>query len=446
MATTSNYSKIRFIGYAIPTTPANLVCLDAGSVAGTYLGNADTAADIAARVAVLQNAVQTAKAALPANEDPSSVLNVFLAPEFFFHGPQGPYVFNSTETDPGEEIVSQLQAAFVVPEYSNWLFVCGTAMTTCVADFKRIWDNPATVERNKTVRRLTEAWQTAIKAFGPMANDLQVMLNAFIAFGHACPLCEVRDRAPVVSSLPLNTFREEQSTTALTTEKYFESHEDFILYEAKGRPDVVTEQMVAYRWIDLSGGDLKRLRFDPYSIFRQNYGDENTPQYLDVGVEICLDHADGRLRKNIDHEPFPAPATGFHLHLVPSCGMSILLTSVAADANGFVFNCDGQYALNNTSGTAQQGDICGVNSIFVNYVNATQSEYGGHSQLARVQTPAVNGDPCASGAQNATFYTLDPSVVSVIPVTAVENLDQYFAGGPGAIHIYGLSTPYDLYQ
>jgi hypothetical protein len=42
---TSHYSAIRFIGYAIPTTPAAMVAIGdpngTGSVSGTYLGNSE---------------------------------------------------------------------------------------------------------------------------------------------------------------------------------------------------------------------------------------------------------------------------------------------------------------------------------------------------------------------------------------------------------------------
>ena len=63
--TSARHSKIRFIGYTIPTTPANMVAIGnpngPGAVAGTYLASADLASDIAARIAVLKNAVDAAK-------------------------------------------------------------------------------------------------------------------------------------------------------------------------------------------------------------------------------------------------------------------------------------------------------------------------------------------------------------------------------------------------
>ena len=127
---------------------------------------------------------------------------------------------------------------------------------------------------------------------------------------------------------------------------------------------------------------------------------------MDFGVEICLDHSDVRLRRNIDNEPWPVSSDAIHVQLIPSCGMQISVPSVAADRDGFVFNCDGQYALNTVYGTAQQGNVNGVECIYANYADASNTEYAGHSQLARVQTPATGNDPNGSGSSNASFQTL----------------------------------------
>ena len=164
----------------------------------------------------------------------------------------------------------------------------------------------------------------------------------------------------------------------------------------------------------------------------------------DYGVEICLDHSDTRLRRNIDNEP--TVIGGIHIQLIPSCGMQIQLPSVAADHKGFVFNCDGQYALNNTY--KGQGLINDVNCLYANYTDANNINYTAHSQLARVNVPASGGDPNNTGSTNATFETLSTRDIATYPVTASSSLelDQYFAGGSGEIHIYGLETPFTLYE
>ena len=442
----NRYGTIRFIGYAIPTTPAQMIPIGdpngPGAVAGTYPGNTDIAADIDARIAILKNAVDTAKAQLPKGEDIGSVVNLFLAPEFYFHGVNGPYLYGSQDPDPAAAILEKLVAAFPAADYPNWSFVFGSAITAQADCIDKVYTANSTTVRNQVVAALSKQWQAA---FGPLKGVIFDMLVNFIKNCHAYPCLEVRNRALIVSNIALDTPTAKLNTNNMTTEKYFVSNEDFLLYDVTGRQDVVTEQMTAYPQIDLSNGDLKCSAYDAHAIFRQNHGSGNTPEYVDFAIEICLDHSDVRLRRNIDNEPFPRSGDAVHVQLIPSCGMQISLPSVAVDAKGFVFNCDGQYGLDSSNGTAQQGTLNGVQCIYANYVDPTNANYAGHSQLARVQTAASGGDPNRPGSSNATCMALAASEITVVPVIAVASLDQYFAGGPGAVHIYGLSAPYPFY-
>ena len=437
----NEYPAIRFLGYAIPTTPADLVVIGngPGAVAGTYLGNDDTATDIGARIAVLKNAVDTAKALLPAGEDPGSVINLFLAPEFFFHGAQGPYVYATGTADPADAILQRLVETFPASEYPNWSFVCGSVITTRVDAFDKVCALNSTTVRNAVVESLAKQWQVA---YGPMQEMVFNLLFNFINGCQFYPVVEVRDRALIVSNIPLDTPARKLNARTMTTEKYYDSGEDFLLYEANGRQDVVTEQMTAYPYIDLSNGDLKKDAFDSYAIFRQSYGDSHS---MDFGIEICLDHFDARLRHNLDNEPFPEAGDAVHVQLIPACGMQICQPSVVVDANGFVFNCDGQYSLDSTTGQARQGELDGVQCIYANYVDPDNRTYAGHTQLARVQSPATGEAPNRGGSTNAIFQVLDAGAITVVPISAVPKLEEYFAGGPGQVHVYGLRTPFTLY-
>ncbi|HSS48253.1 MAG TPA: hypothetical protein VLX28_04845, partial [Thermoanaerobaculia bacterium] len=142
---------IRFMGYAIPTTPGSLVPISSsgpGGVAGTYLGDCDVATDLGFRIAVLKNAVDTAKALLPAGEDPGSVINLFLAPEFFFHGVQGPYIYASEADDPADAILRRLVETFPACDYPNWTFVFGSVTTAQLDAFDRVCEANSTTVRN----------------------------------------------------------------------------------------------------------------------------------------------------------------------------------------------------------------------------------------------------------------------------------------------------------
>lgn len=437
------YRRIRFIGYVLPTTPADLVPIGNPStpgmaVAGNYLADDDVETDIRQRIAILKNAVDTARDRLPPDE--ADVINVFVAPEFFYHGPRGPYIYRHPAEDPVVALRKQLAETFAPADYPNWTFLCGTAVTTRVDAIETVLDSDPVRTRNSVVENLARQWEAA---FGPLKNVIYDMLINFIQNCHAYPSCEVRNRVVIVSNIPVQTPDAGEPTRLMTSEKYYVSNEDFLLYETSGKR-VITEQMTAYPFIDLSAGDAKRSDFDEYAIFRQNgidTGHGSGQAFMDYGVEICLDHSDTRLRRNIDNEP--ESIDGIHVQLIPSCGMQIMLPNVAAARHGFVFNCDGQSAL----GDAPRGRavIDGVNCLYASYVDVSQPKYAAHSQLARVAEPAKGGDPNAPQATNATFETLNPDDITVLPVEALASLDCHFAGGPGEVHIYGLGEPYELF-
>ncbi len=438
----NTYNKIRFIGYAIPTTPAELVSIGnpngPGAVAGTYLANSDTKTDMSNRITILKNAVDTAKDQLPAAE--TDVINVFVAPEFYFHGTEGPYIYSDPSEDPVDALRQQLAETFNATDYPNWTFICGSAITTMLKNVNFVYNSNPARTRNSVVQNLSEQW---LASFGPLKDVIFDMLVNFIKNCHSYPNCEVRNRSVIVSNVPIRPPEVDNPTNLMSTEKYYASNEDFLLYDVTGK-QVITEQMIAYPFIDLSAGDAKQSAFDQYAIFRQNDINPGNPIATTVtyyGVEICLDHSDTRLRRNIDNEP--ELIGGIHVQLIPSCGMQIILPSVAADSNGLVFNCDGQYALNTTP--SGQGVINEVDCLYANYINESNSGYAAHSQLARVKEPATGGDPNAQGSTNATFETLDEGSITVVPVSAPANLDGYFAGGSGQIHIYGLNDPFTLY-
>ncbi|MBY0572725.1 MAG: hypothetical protein K2P84_03505 [Undibacterium sp.] len=444
----TNYSKIRFIGYAIPTTDGSLVDIGnpngPGALAGKYLGNQDMNTDIDNRILVLKNAVELANSKLPVGEDPTSIVNLFVAPEFYFHGVEGPYIYSdSSDGDPADKILQKLQATFPAAQYPNWTFVFGSVITAKVDNIQNLYESNSVTVRNSVVKNLAENWQNS---FGPLQGVIFDALVNFIKNCHAYPDVEVRNRAMIVSNLPLSSSlnNAEFSEPTMTVEKYYDSNEDFLLYDVSQPPrNIITEQMTAYPVIDKSGGDIKKTNTDPYAIFRQNYGAANFPNYMDFAIEICLDHSDLRLRRNLNNEPWSNKnVDAIHVQIIPSCGMQISGPSVAADVNGFVFNCDGQYNLDMTT-VPQANSQSGVNCVYTNYyVNAN---YAAHTQLARVSVAATGGNP--SPNNNAQFELMTTNDVLSVAVsgTPLKNFDHYFAGGYGEVHIYGLNNGYVLY-
>ncbi|WMW79802.1 hypothetical protein RF679_14260 [Undibacterium cyanobacteriorum] len=435
-------TAVRFIGYAISTFPAHL---RDGLGGGTYLGNASVERDLEMRVCILKNAIDTAKAQLPADEVGATVNNIFLVPEFFFHGAQGPYLYADGEEDPILRLQRILVRTFPAKDYSNWTFVLGTAITARVSDPKRLFESNSVQVRNETVKFLVSQERKARSALSEIVTNT---LKSFIQDCQGIPDVAVRGRTPVFSHIPLVVLPNGIESNWMTTEKYFMSGEDFVLYSTSGHKDVITEQMVAYPHIDLSAGDVKLHSEDSRAIFGQKIDHDESSNFIRIGVEICLDHEDARLRSNLDIESNPEMGSCVHIHLVPSCGMAIRPGSVVADADGFVFNCDGQYPLDATNASVECGAIDGVPSIYINHNPSPIDAYNfhcAHTQFARVKVAAKGNNPNLNSAEFQELDSTDVLCVAVLePQLEHGVLSDYFAGGPGAVHIYGVKQGFSL--
>lgn len=437
----NNYSQCRFIGYAIPTGPSQDKLIASKYLVGNYLGSDDLEQDLVARVQILQNAVDTAKLALP-SDDGLLVNNIFMAPEFFFHGPLGAYVYRDEEDDPAVRALELLEQTFNAQDYPNWTFVFGTMVSAKVANIDAIFESPSVQMRKKLVESLAINAQAE---FGNARSVTEQILNQTIAELRINPAVSVRDRALIFSNIDLQIPGQSKAHQKMSSEKYFLSPIDFVLFETNNQ-NVITEEMVGYPYIDLSNGDTKKNPYDAHAIFRQNYGAGNSPEYMDFGVEICLDHDDARLRKNLEPQGAVSKGNAVHIHLIPSSGSAIVQQCVVADSNGFVFNVDGWCAYDDSS-TPQQGDVNGVQSLYASYhdlQNGTQ--YAAHSQLARINAPAKGNDP---NLYPASFQNLDVDNLEVhaVPVPSLDHgaFSDYFAGGSGALHIFGAKQAYVLF-
>lgn len=431
------FARVRFIGYAIPTAPAMIVPLgnpDRGSaMGGTYLGLGDVAADVGGRLSVMRAAVHAARDALPTGE--TDVLNVFVAPEFFWHGRQGPYLHATGAPDPVDHILERLTAEFPPEDYPNWVFVFGTAVTAAADDPREVFSRATTTVRNGVVADLAHRYR---QAAGDDAAKVFDMIEDYLQWGHAHPVVQVRNRALIVSATPLGSAGATFATHAATTDKVFDSAEDLVLWDVTGREDVVTEQMSAHPYVDLSAGDLKRAPFDAHAIVRLG---TDAGVATDIAVEICLDHADARLRGAMSRTRWPHGDGGIDIQIVPSCGATLAPGSIASAAGGFAFNVDGQLAVGDSILPAGSGSVFGVRSAYGNYVDPANPRYRAHTQLAGVVSAAAGDDGRSPSSTDAQLARFADDLVTVVPVAAPPTLDTFFAGGPGAVHIYGLEAP-----
>ena len=115
-------------------------------------------------------------------------------------------------------------------------------------------------------------------------------------------------------------------------------------------------------------------------------------------MEICLDHIRRRLS---------AGEHNLDLQIIPSCGAEVTSGCIAARAGGYVFNCDGDYTLED----AQNGQDA-------------------HTQLYRVEE---SGDP-AAGGKARLGKRIAPARIMPVEHAGVEGL---FPKGAGELHVYG---------
>lgn len=328
-----NYAKVQFIAWEIYTGP---VYTQNG--ADHYPGIAPALGDrrwdalsqcldISARVQFTKMAMEAAYQKASQDED---TLKIFMAPEFLYRGPAGAYLFDllngwkgvappslGTLPPPYDEawggLFGELRALAADPRFRDWVFIFGTAV-------------------------------------GAAFSSANGMLNT----GQARP-----DEPPVsgwnLALIQCGGDTEEQRDACYFTEKHLKSGIDFVHFnlahtgsELFWQEDVRHTSEPVWRILD------RLIQRTPGkmggALFKFPHIRKSDGRILQFGLEICLDHARA-------YEPGTSGTTvtgrlarsGAHvdIQLVPSCGMSLIKTSLAlAPEKGpqncsYAFNCDG---------------------------------------------------------------------------------------------------------
>jgi hypothetical protein len=408
----SIYTDVQFIGYAIPSIPRLLAdIVDPPSfVEGHYTGIEPAIEDVGERIVLTMRAIeQTARSgAVDASE---STLKIFVMPEFSFRGRRGAYNNDPPEVDYFTLFRKEFARRVAVPAYRNWLFVVGTIVNTV----NYVRGNDPRQDLKVRVREglavaLARAWHYCAEHEDPALKKCVFnTLRCFTDYCHDDPVCQVTDKSYVVAG-----GREPDDTypNGLSIEKKYISNEDFVLNFYRS---AFAEEACGYPPISEKDGENKDSAFDVFSIF--------TIQGIKFGLEICLDHMNGRLR--INRKPRNEQV---QIQLIPSCGGQIEQAAVVAGPGGLVFNCDGQY---DQSQLGAQPDTS--NSIWT----GADSQLA-HTQLAQVETP------CGDDPGNISRATLTrPEATTVTKVVIDDRLaSRLFAYGAGEVHIYtSLSVP-----
>jgi hypothetical protein len=238
-------------------------------------------------IAAAQTAYRAYSNNLISADEDKKTLKIFMAPEFFFRGRYGAY------RDIGwtAKILSMMRTETGKPEYSDWLFVLGTAIfSTEEAPGKgggRMLENYALVQKG-----------------GPKTSDLNDFVVAKEFPSH------VDFKHPGVSNVNWYDPKTSMAKTAGQISKN-------IMPEG-GRKDPI------YTPLDHTKAPVSELVGGV--IF--------TMDGITFGLEVCRDHYLQRLAHSQEKGRVL-------IQLIPSCGMSIENASIGCVEKGIVFNVDG---------------------------------------------------------------------------------------------------------
>ena len=362
----SPHTHVQFIGYAISTVPKLYVenPIQPG-VNKYYLGLEDEKTDIEARIELLSMALRAAQQAF---QPEANILRIFVIPEFFFRGNKGAY-----HTSHEQFLTACLQTILQEHAPNIDLAVFGTSLfcpqkvdytEPAIAknfalgdDFLNIYRacrnyrasmGLATPSMQEMLFYLDEleCLQDEQALAGPTQNSTQnptqnpnPKLNFKQIPGPRTPLEAVLQEtlaasdqeAPLLVSNVCQLFLSGQRH--LRVQKKFKSKVDFVLNyycdsaRTQKNHNAYLQTFVKYPPV-ANNTEVKENDLDPYGIFTWNG--------LKIGIEICLDHIRQRMSRTVDD---------LDLQIIPSCGVEVTLNGVAARTGGYVFNCDGDYNL-----------------------------------------------------------------------------------------------------
>jgi len=240
--------------------------------------------DITARISMIKDIITITSQNNNVKEAISNgVQIVFMTPEFLFRGCTGAYTLDNYQ-----KVVEGLTK--VATDYKGWLFVFGSLLGK--------WEVDSTNGKSKTLihnsvlvvtggegvdsnRIITKEFKSGIDFMGKMNQGNYGVFSSYVSDSGALTHYDVEHP----SSGPTGTGKEEQ-----------------------------------------------KKPYDGNGIFTVNG--------ITYGVEICLDHLEGRLTKS----PVGKGSNLVQVQLIPSAGAWIEDKAIVTCGNGLVFNCDSQPA------------------------------------------------------------------------------------------------------
>jgi hypothetical protein len=295
--------------------------------------------DIDARVAFTKDAIEKA---LEKADRSAKVLKIFMAPEFLYRGAAGAYLHDLLEgwegdapfgpekeidlasqyRGPWKGLFGQLRDLVQGREYEDWIFVFGSAASATFPT-KKVLKNEIVMNPDETVERHSVVLE---------ALDL--------------------DRSAEVNNISLIQRGGNHRSDGHVCGKKWKSQADYIRSNRSAGRLHVDDRVRAMD--GLKSEDVLERAGDPYAggaYFKFQSVRDSKADPIQFGIEICVDHARGRLL---------AAGDLVRIQLVPSCGLSDLereTTLLDQSRPSYIFNCDGSAGGNEEFGsTTRIGD------------------------------------------------------------------------------------------
>lgn len=351
------YQKIQFIGLCLSTTPGNLKSIEGTSDDGRYLGLTDPDKDIETRINIVKDFFRVALDKINSDKEGETLL-IFVLPEFFFRGATGAYKRSENQT-PAKFFTDKFGSLIsFLKNYENCLFVVGSVLSSATEydANEKVEPDISLIDTGDNLldiyyRLHPKQEEGAEGSNHPSMHELLKMIDrgaseefdqlsekdvAFVdVLRKTLDYCDATTNL-VVDNSAYVIFGGKNAPDPMRIPKKYKSKEDFVLnrYFPANTTTRTGYLQSNTKYAPISGSEIKKDDSDTGAIF----------EYAGIwfGIDICLDHSRQRLvdELKIDSSHF------VDVQIITSCGMEIKEKAVTAKEGNWVFNCDGEYVLN----------------------------------------------------------------------------------------------------
>lgn len=353
----NEYTKIQFIGLCLSTTPGNLKSIEGMSDDGNYLGVPYIKNDIAGRIEIVTKLLDYACKEINKQDN---TLYVFVLPEFFFRGSTGAYQRASTQT-PYEFFVNKFASLITfLKDYQDCILVAGSVLSSTIAynanentepgkslcmtgdSLLNVYYRLHSTQKDGAESRHHPSMHELLKMIDESTSEeldkLSTEDTAFVdVLRRTLDKCDETTNI-VVDNSAYVIFGGKNAPAPMRIPKMYKSKEDFVLnrYFPANSSNRTGYLQSNTKYAPITHeSEIKNNDFDTGAIF----------DYKGIwfGIDICLDHS----RQRLVNQLRKYPDNFVDVQIITSCGMEIRENAVTAKHGKWVFNCDGEYMLNN---------------------------------------------------------------------------------------------------